>query len=282
MTVHLALPPGLTASADAVLASAGIRHVAHGDGDPMEAATTAAGDPSALAMIGPYRSADVAEALEATAPVGLPLLAPMATWAGVTRDDEPGCDDAASHRGTVLRMVARDTVVAERISRLVRRADSRAVVVAGDHEYGRQLDGQLRLADLPRTEEPSEADLVVLAGLVDQPEIAQAAALSPLPLIAFDGVQGAQLGAGRDARVALPLAPQEGTAPEPLLAGTRRAAVAAEMVVAALEAGARNRATLLREVRARGPFDSHGDPIDPPVWLWSVGEGGRLEPDQPI
>jgi hypothetical protein len=100
-------------------------------------------------------------------------------------------------------MVARDTVVAERISQLVRRAARRAVVVSGDHDYGRQLDGQLRLADLPRTEEPNEADLVVLAGLADEPEIARAATLAPLPLIAFDGIQGAQLGAGREARIAL-------------------------------------------------------------------------------
>jgi hypothetical protein len=179
-------------------------------------------------------------------------------------------------------MVARDTVVAERISQLVRRAARRAVVVSGDHDYGRQLDGQLRLADLPRTEEPNEADLVVLAGLADEPEIARAATLAPLPLIAFDGIQGAQLGAGREARIALPLAPVEGTATDSLLAGGHRARRAAEMIVAALEAGARDRATLLRELRARGPFDSHGDPIDAPVWLWRVGEGGALEPDRPI
>jgi hypothetical protein len=48
----------------------------------MRAAVAAADDPSALAMVGPYRSADVAEAVEATAPVGLPLLAPVATWVG--------------------------------------------------------------------------------------------------------------------------------------------------------------------------------------------------------
>jgi hypothetical protein len=52
------------------------------NGDPARAAAAASAHPSALAMVGPYRSADVAEALEATARVGLPLLAPVATWAG--------------------------------------------------------------------------------------------------------------------------------------------------------------------------------------------------------
>jgi hypothetical protein len=33
-----------------------------------------------VALIGPYRSRDVAETVEATAPAGLPLIAPMATW----------------------------------------------------------------------------------------------------------------------------------------------------------------------------------------------------------
>ena len=116
MTVHSALPEALTAAAHAVLAGAGVRHVVHGDGDPVRAAVAAAGDSAALA-----------------------------TWAGVTRDDEPGCEDAARHRGTVLRMVARDTVVAARVSAVVRGAGQRAVVVAGDHDYGRQLDAQLRL-----------------------------------------------------------------------------------------------------------------------------------------
>ena len=77
-------------------------------------------------MIGPVRSREVAETVEATAPAGLPLIAPMATWAGVTRDDEPGCeDDPADHRGTVFRLLARDTVVAERIATDVKRVPSR-------------------------------------------------------------------------------------------------------------------------------------------------------------
>ena len=269
--MHSSLPDALTAAVDEVLASAGVRHVAHGESDPVEAAAAAAGDSSALSMIGPYRSADVAEAVEATAPAGLPLLAPVATWAGVTRDDEPGCEDAARHRGTVLRMVARDTVVAQRISILVQNAGHRALVVGGDHDYGRQLDAQLSLAGLPRAEDPGEADVVVLAGLADEPEIARAAGLAPLPVIAFDGVQGAQLGARREVHLALPFPP-----------GIDQARRAAELVVTALKGGALQRATLLAELRRLGPFDDHGDPIDPPVWLWRARDDWMLEPGEAI
>ena len=112
MSVHTILPGPLTDAVEAVLGPAGVVHVAHGVADPVAAATAAANDPRALAVIGPYRSRAVADAVEATAPSGLPLLAPVATWAGLTRDDEPGCeDDPARHDGTVFRLVARDTVV---------------------------------------------------------------------------------------------------------------------------------------------------------------------------
>jgi hypothetical protein len=166
MAVHSILPAALTEAVDEVLRAAGVRHVAHGDEDPVGAAANAAGDPDARAVIGPFRSADVAEAVEATAPRRLPLLAPAATWVGVTRDDEPGCDDHAHHGGTILRLVARDTVVAQRIAQRVRDSDQRALVIAGDHEYGRQLDAQLRMAGLPRAD---GAEVIVLAGLVGHP-----------------------------------------------------------------------------------------------------------------
>src|SRR4051812_17963855 len=144
MRVHSILPEALTRAADEVLATAGVEHVAASDMD------AAASDDDAIALIGPYRSHEVAETVQATAPAGLPLLAPVATWAGVTRDDEPGCDDPARHRGTVLRLVARDTVVCARIAADVRASGRHAVVVAGEHEYGVQLDGQLALVGLPR------------------------------------------------------------------------------------------------------------------------------------
>lgn len=283
MTVHSILPARLTAAVDAVVGEAGGRHAAHGDADPVGAAAAAAADPSALAVIGPYRSRDVAEAVEATAPAGLPMLAPVATWAGITRDDEPGCDDdPARHRGTVLRLLARDTVVAERIAGTLRAAGERAVVVAGDHEYGEQLDGQLALAGLPRVETPAEAGVVVLAGLADGSEVERAAQLAPLPVIAFDGIQGAELGQGRSVRLALPTAPEASCAAPDLFAGVPSARRAAELVVSALARDVRDRAAMLAELRERGPFDDHGDPVDPPVWLWRVREGWELEPDRAI
>src|SRR3954464_12957816 len=139
--VHSVLPEALTAAVADVLDAAGVAHVAHDGGGAVEAGAAPAREGEAVALIGPYRSADIAEAVEATAPAGLALLAPVATWAGVTRDDEPGGDDARGHRGTVLRLVARDTVVAERIAADVRESGRTALVVAGEHDYGRQLDG---------------------------------------------------------------------------------------------------------------------------------------------
>jgi hypothetical protein len=281
MVVHSVLPDALGEAADAVLRSAGIAHTAHGDGAPMQAAERAV-QGEAIALIGPFRSRAVAEVAEATAPAGLPLLAPVATWAGVTRDDEPGCDDPARHRGTVLRLVARDTVVAQRIAEDLRGRGETAVVVAGDHEYGLQLDGQLRLAGLARTEDPASADVIVLAGLAGEPEMERAAALAPLPVIAFDGVQGAALGAGRDVLMALPHAPADGVAPEALFDGREHVRRAAELVAQAAGRGAGDRAALLAALRELGPFDEHGDPVDPPVWLWRAAEDWTLTPERAL
>lgn len=280
--VHSALPDPLSAAVGELLAAAGVEHVAHGARTIVRAAEAAAGDPEAVALVGPFRSADVAEAVAATAPAGLPLLAPVATWAGVTRDDEPGCDDPADHRGTVLRMVARDTEVAARIAAWLRAAGGRALVVAGAHDYGTQLDGQLSMTGLPRASDPADADVVVLCGLAGAPEVERAAALAPLPVVAFDGVQGADLGAGRDVRVALPVAPAADVVVGDVLFFVEPVMRAAELVVAALRSGATDRAALLREMRRLGPFDEHGDPVDPPVWLWRADERWALEPDRAI
>jgi hypothetical protein len=247
VAVHSILPPPLTEAVDAVLRNAGVAHVAHGDAAPVAAATAAAADRDTRAVIGPFRSHDVAEAVEATAPAGLPLLAPVATWAGVTRDDEPGCDDPARHDGTVLRMVARDTVVAQRIARRVAAAGQRALVIAGDHEYGLQLDGQLALAGLERATTAGQADVIVLAGLAGEAEAGAARALAPLPIIAFDGIQGEAFPA-QDVTIALVYAPG------PL--GVAEARRAAEIVVAGRD---------LEHMRALGPFDEHGDLLDPLV-----------------
>ena len=271
-SVHTALPVALERAAGVVLDEAGVRHVAHGERDHVAAATAAAGDADAVALIGPFRSRAVAEAIEVTAPAGLALLAPVATWAGVTRDDEPGCDDPADHRGTVLRMVARDTEVAFRLAAHLRRTQKRALVVSGGGEYGTQLEAQLRLAELPRAGD--DADLVVVAGVPSEPGMERAAATAPLPIIAFDGVQGLDIGFERDVWVVLPFAedPAEGA----------EAARAARLVVGALAGGARTRVEVLAACRAAGPFDEHGDPLNPPVWLWRAATDWTLRPERPL
>ena len=283
MVVHSVLPPKLGAEVDSVLAAAGVGHVAHGADDAVGAGVAAAGDRAAVALIGPVRSREVAQTVEATAPAGLPLLAPLATWAGVTRDDEPGCEDnPADHRGTVFRLVARDTDEAERIAADVRSTNRRAFVVAGKHEYGAQLDGQLRLARLPRTVQTEDADLVVLCGLVDEPEVEQVRSLAPLPVIAFDGIQGADLGDREAVHLALPFSPSSDIPPLELFAGKRQARHAAELVTQTLEEGARDRATLLAGLRERGIFDAHGDPTRPEIWLWRATSHWELHPDRPL
>jgi hypothetical protein len=273
----------LTAAADAVLADAGVEHRAHGLAGAVVAAELAVADEEAVAIIGPYRSAEVAAVLEVTAPAGVALLAPMATWAGVTRDDEPGCDDAAVHLGTVFRLLARDTVVAARLARDVVASDRRAFVLAGHHPYGLQLDGQLRLAGLPRAEDADHADLVVLCGLAGEPEVAEAMALAPRPVIAFDGIQGDPLPAHAEVRLVLPLEPLEpGPADPAIIEGVLQAQRAAELVVTALRHGATGRAQVLLAIRRLGPFDEHGDPLEAPVWLWHALPDWRLEPERPL
>jgi len=273
--VHSILPPPLEAAAGEVLDAAGLAHVAHGEADPVAAAGTAAGDGAAIALLGPYRSADVAEAVEATAPAGLPLLAPVATWAGVTRDDEPGCEDPARHRGTVLRLVARDTEVATRLAADVRAAGQRAHVVAGRHPYGRQLDGQLALGGLPRATGAQDADLVVVCGLAGEPEVDAALAGTAQPVVAFDGIQGAPLPPGAAVTVALPYAPAGEEPFDHLAYGARDAKRAARLVAAAATP---DRTAVLGALRAAGPFDAHGDPVAAPVWLWQAGPDWALRP----
>jgi hypothetical protein len=269
--VHSVLPEALGAAVGAALT--GVEHVPHAGVGDLRAAELAASDPEALALIGPFRSAAVAEALEATAPVGLPLLAPVATWAGLTRSDEPCEGDPARHRGTVLRMLARDTEVAARLAAAVRAAGRRAVVVAGEHEYGVQLDGQLELAGLPRAAAAGDADLVVLCGLAGRPEVARAAEAG-LPVIAFDGVQGGE--PIPDCSLILPFTPGDD------MGGTTAAARAASLISAAVAGGARDRTALLSALRIAGPFDEHGDPVDPPVWLYRAGADWSLHPDRPL
>jgi hypothetical protein len=246
MAVHSILPPELTRAVDEVLAAHGVPHVAHGDHDHIAAAERAVSD-GARAVIGPWRSRAVAEAVEVTAPAGLPLFAPVATWVGVTRDDEPGCDDPADHRGTVFRMVARDTVVAQRIAQRLRDAGQGARLIAGEHEYGTQVASQLRLAGLPEGD-----DVIVLVGLPGEPENEAARQLAPKPIIAFDGIQG-ELFPEQDVTIALVYAP----GPTGVAEARRAAAMVAQT-------------TDLNALRAMG-FDAHGDPLDPLVRFESYG-----------
>jgi hypothetical protein len=260
------LPDNLTITIASVLRDYGIEH------RRALTAEDAASDAETVALIGPYFSTEVAEAAEVTAPARLPLLAPVATWSGVTRADEPhGPDEPAAGEGTVFRIVARDTVVAQRIAAHARAGGRSAYVVAGAHPYGRQLEQQLTAARLPRVDDPADADLVVLAGLVGEPEIETAAALAPLPIVAFDGVQGSSLG-DRDAWLALPYEPVS-AGPVGLPQARRAAALAGKAILS----GAEDRESLLISLRQLGPFDEHGDPVDPPVSLWRVGDGWELE-----
>ena len=169
-------------------------------------------------------------------------------------------------------MLARDTEVAARLAADVRAAGQRALVVAGEHEYGVQLDGQLRWSAC-RGPTPRPPTWSCCAGSPASPRCERAAATG-LPVIAFDGVQGGSPVPGL--RWCCPFAPGED------LAGTTAARRAATLIVEALGAGARDRASLLAALRERGPFDEHGDPVDPPVWLWRAAADWTLEPGRAL
>jgi hypothetical protein len=268
---------------DAVLAGAGVDHVAHGVQDPAASAQAAVADAAAVALIGPFFSTAVAEAVEVTAPAGLAVLAPVATWVGVTRRDEPaGDDDPPDARGTVLRMVARDSEVARRIAGRLRGAGHHAFVIAGEHPYGAQLQAQLDQAGIPAVDDVGEADVIVLCGLADGPETREAAGLPAVPVIAFDGIQGAAFDPGHDVQLALPFAPVGGYEHPDLFAGVERTRAAAALVVDAVGAGLGDRDSVLAAMRERGGFDNHGDPVDPPVWLWRRGPDWTLTPVGPL
>jgi len=171
-------------------------------------------------------------------------------------------------------MIARDTVVAGRLAEDVRAAEQHAFVVAGEHEYGDQLDRQLDHVGLPRVERPEDADLVVLCGLAGRPEVARAAALG-LPVIAFDGVQG---GAPiPDCSVMLPFEPDED--PGGADADEARHRPGRHRLASTAPA---NRATLLSAIRTAGPFDEHGDPVDRRCGSTAPARTGACKPDRPL
>ena len=72
----------LTTAAGDVLERSGVALVVHPPDGPVAAGVAAVEDRAAVALLGPFRSTDVAETVAATAPGGLALIAPVATWAG--------------------------------------------------------------------------------------------------------------------------------------------------------------------------------------------------------
>ena len=53
-------------------------------------------------------------------------------------------------------------------------------------------------------------------------------------------------------------------------------------LVGHLVATVMTRGELLESLRAAGPFDSFGDPVDPPVWLWRAARDWTLTPERAI
>ena len=151
-------------------------------------------------------------------------------------------------------MVARDSVVAQRIAERVHDAGQRALVVAGDHEYGMQLDAQLSMHELPRTTDASHADVIVLAGLAGEPEIRTARSLAPLAIIAFDGIQPERF---PDQEVLIAFVYSSRVE----MAGVGEARRAAELAIAAIEHGG----DVLSHLRELGSFDAIGDLLEPTV-----------------
>jgi hypothetical protein len=94
---------------------------------------------------------------------------------------------------------------------------------------------------------------------------------SGLPILAFDGVQGADL---QEVSLALPFAPLDDARFDHMVYGAERARRGAELVI-------ETRGDL-RALRAAGGFDEHGDLLDPPVWLWRAGRAWTLRPERPL
>jgi hypothetical protein len=157
MSVHSILADALTCAAPAELAVAAITHLAHDPTEPVAAATAAAGDRNALALLSPTAQAPSLRQSRRQHRPGLALLAPKATWAGVTRRRRPGLRRRRTpprHSPTPRRARHRRG----NANRRLHAARQRALVIAGDHDYGHQLDGHLRLAGLPRAARAEDAN----------------------------------------------------------------------------------------------------------------------------
>jgi hypothetical protein len=66
------------------------------------------------------------------------------------------------------------------------------------------------------------------------------------------------------------------------MAGVECAQRAADLVVRAVAEGATDRPATLAALRRLGGFDAHGEPPDPPVWLWRANTAWELRPDRPL
>jgi hypothetical protein len=122
----------------------------------------------------------------------------------------------------------------------------------------------------------------VVCGLAGEPEIERARRLAPIPVVAFDGVQGADFGSGRDVQIALPFAPSREISSPDLFLGIGQARRAVELVAGTVADGASDRASVLAGLRGLASFDRHGDPTNPDVWLWRMKNGEELDPIRPL
>jgi hypothetical protein len=168
----------------------------------------------------------------------------VATWAGVTRSNEPCEGDPARHRGTVLRFLARDTEVAARLAEDVRAAEQQAFVMAGEHEYGVQLDGQLDFVGLPRAAAAEDADpgRALRAGGAPGGGARRRARAAGGRLRRRAGRRAVP-----DCSLMLPFTPDDD------MGGTTAAARAATLISEAAAGGARDRTALLSRAPDRGP-----------------------------
>jgi hypothetical protein len=213
---------------------AAVEHVPQSSPD----AALAAG---AGAFVGPWLSADVAEAME-TFSDRLVHVAPAATWVGLTRRDEPGSDDAP--RGRVLRVAARDTVVCRALVAAV----PEARVVHDGTEYGRQIAAQLRMCGLREG-----GARVVYAGLGRQ-----APELPPDPICLEGAVEGDFPHRHPDALYFAAAYPEDGFTDEQAWDFAPQVELAGRLLVAG---------------DPERHFDEHGDLLEPRTGVWRFVDG---------
>lgn len=281
--VHSSLPGDLAEVLGIALGRA-VVHVDHGVSDVMGAAAEAARDDRAVAFVGPLLSWQVAETAAVLNQSGLAQLAVGATYAGLTRD-EPGAEDGMpaslrpSGHCSLFRLVPRDTALCRA---LVAEVGGPCVVVGDDTPYGAQLDEQLALAGLERTEDPAAAVAVVYAGLADRAPMERLAALGGLGLWGFEGAAEGDFPARLDgrARFLLPQHPVPGWTDEAILRYFPQAVEAGMLVVGSLLAGGPDRVRVAGELRGCGRFDAFGDTVERRCGVWRWEATGRLAPDR--